>query len=60
MREIAAEGVAVVLVEHDIQLVMNVCTQVHVLDLGRVLASGTPSEVQRDQNVLAAYLGAAR
>ena len=33
---------AVVLVEHDIQLVMDVCTQIHVLDLGRVLASGTP------------------
>jgi len=59
VREVAAEGVAVVLVEHDIQLVMNVCSQIHVLDLGRVLASGTPSEVQRDQTVLAAYLGAA-
>ena len=59
VREVASEGVAVVLVEHDIQLVMNVCSQIHVLDLGRVLASGTPSEVQRDQTVLAAYLGAA-
>ena len=59
VREVASEGVAVVLVEHDIQLVMDVCTQVHVLDLGRVLASGTPSEVQRDETVLAAYLGAA-
>ena len=59
VREVASEGVAVVLVEHDIQLVMDVCSQVHVLDLGRVLASGTPSEVQRDESVLAAYLGAA-
>ena len=59
VREVASEGVAVVLVEHDIQLVMDVCSQVHVLDLGRVLASGTPSEVQRDDTVLAAYLGSA-
>ena len=58
VREVAADGVAVVLVEHDIQLVMDVCSQIHVLDLGRVLASGTPGEVQRDQSVLAAYLGA--
>ena len=42
LREVAADGVAVVLVEHDIQLVMDVCSQIHVLDLGRVLASGTP------------------
>ena len=60
VREVAATGVAVVLVEHDIQLVMDVCNTIHVLDLGRVLASGTPAEVQRDQNVLAAYLGAGR
>ena len=58
LRDIAADGVAIVLVEHDIQLVMDVCTLVHVLDLGRVLTSGTPAEVQRDESVLAAYLGA--
>jgi branched-chain amino acid transport system ATP-binding protein len=58
LRDIAAEGVAIVLVEHDIQLVMDVCAQIHVLDLGRVLASGPPAEVRRDEAVLAAYLGA--
>lgn len=57
LREVAADGVAVVLVEHDVQLVMDVCAQVHVLDLGRVLASGSPSQIQRDEAVLAAYLG---
>jgi len=57
LREVAADGVAVVLVEHDIQLVMDVCAHIHVLDLGRVLASGTASAIQHDAAVLAAYLG---
>jgi branched-chain amino acid transport system ATP-binding protein len=57
LREVAADGVAVVLVEHDVQLVMDVCARIHVLDLGRVLASGSPGEIQRDEAVLAAYLG---
>jgi branched-chain amino acid transport system ATP-binding protein len=57
LREIAAEGVAVVLVEHDVSLVMEVCATIHVLDLGRVIAGGTPDEVRADAAVLSAYLG---
>jgi branched-chain amino acid transport system ATP-binding protein len=56
---VAAEGMAVVLVEHDVHLVMRTCARVHVLDFGRVLAAGTAAEVQADQAVLDAYLGAA-
>ena len=57
LRELATEGMAVVLVEHDVSLVMNVCEQVHVLDFGRIIASGTPAEIQQNEAVLAAYLG---
>jgi branched-chain amino acid transport system ATP-binding protein len=60
LREIAAEGVAVVLVEHDVSLVMEVCATIHVLDLGRVIARGTPDEVRADAAVLSAYLGTQR
>jgi branched-chain amino acid transport system ATP-binding protein len=55
---LAAEGLAVVLVEHDVHLVMQVCSTVHVLDFGEILASGTPAEMQADERVRAAYLGA--
>ena len=57
LRELAHEGIAVVLVEHDMQLVMQVCDMIHVLDFGRIIAAGTPREIQRDEAVLAAYLG---
>lgn len=53
------EPVAVVLVEHDVQLVMRTCAIVHVLEFGSILASGPPAVIQRDQAVLDAYLGAA-
>ncbi|HEY3724128.1 MAG TPA: ABC transporter ATP-binding protein [Acidimicrobiia bacterium] len=57
LRQLAVEGVAVLLVEHDVQLVMSVCSVVHVLDFGSIIAQGTASEIQRDEAVLAAYLG---
>jgi branched-chain amino acid transport system ATP-binding protein len=54
---IAAEGVAVVLVEHDMQLVMQTCQRIHVLDFGSILAVGSPQEIQTNKAVLEAYLG---
>ncbi|QZZ33174.1 ABC transporter ATP-binding protein [Streptomyces sp. ST1015] len=60
LRSLADEGTAVLLVEHDMSLVMSVCDEVHVLDLGSLVASGPPARVQTDETVLAAYLGEAR
>jgi branched-chain amino acid transport system ATP-binding protein len=57
LRSLAAEGTAVVLVEHDMSLVMSVCDVVHVLDLGKVIAVGAPAVIRADETVLAAYLG---
>jgi branched-chain amino acid transport system ATP-binding protein len=57
LRELAGEGMTVVLVEHDVQLVMAVCDQICVLDFGRIIATGTPAEIRTNEAVLAAYLG---
>ncbi|HVA44158.1 MAG TPA: ABC transporter ATP-binding protein [Acidimicrobiales bacterium] len=57
LTRLSGDGLGVLLVEHDIELVMAVCSRLYVLDLGQILASGTPAEIQSDPLVRAAYLG---
>jgi branched-chain amino acid transport system ATP-binding protein len=58
LRSLVADGLAVLLVEHDMGLVMHVCDHIYVLDLGLIIAHGTPDQVQHHPEVLRAYLGA--
>jgi branched-chain amino acid transport system permease protein len=57
LRQLRAEGVGILVVEHDMEFVMNLADRITVLDFGAVIASGTPGEVQASPRVLDAYLG---
>jgi branched-chain amino acid transport system ATP-binding protein len=55
--DLARDGLAILLVEHDVELVMRVCERIHVLDFGQKIAEGRPAEIQANPRVQAAYLG---
>jgi branched-chain amino acid transport system ATP-binding protein len=57
IQRIAATGVSVVLVEHDMKLVMKISRRIHVLDQGRSIAEGTAEDIRTNDQVITAYLG---
>jgi ABC-type branched-subunit amino acid transport system ATPase component len=57
LRNVRASGVTLLMVEHDMGLVLDLCDRIVVLDLGRVLAVGTPGEIKANPDVIRAYLG---
>jgi ABC-type branched-subunit amino acid transport system ATPase component len=59
IRSVAAGGRSVLLIEHNVKLVMDVCHRITVLDFGKVIAEGPPALVAKDPAVIAAYLGSA-
>jgi branched-chain amino acid transport system ATP-binding protein len=57
LRSLVLDGLAVLLVEHDMSFVMGTCELIYVLDFGQIIAEGPPVQIQQDKAVQAAYLG---
>ena len=51
------KGLSIVIVEHHMELIMNICSLIHVLDFGKKIAEGKPEDIKRNELVLQAYLG---
>ena len=57
LRQIVEAGISILLIDHDMSLVLDVCDRIYAIDFGRCIASGTPEEIQNDPAVIASYLG---
>ena len=55
--DVASEGVSILLIDHDMGLVLEVCDYIYVLEFGRVIAQGTAAEIRVNEAVVNAYLG---
>jgi len=59
LRTIRESGITIIVIDHDMGFMLNVCDEIHVLDLGELIASGTPDQIRRNPRVAEAYLGPA-